>query len=141
MFSKEKQIIESNSDLSEHEKGFQVAALDGTSRAFEELLDKNDPQRFESAGHFRMNQRAVLAALFINLYRDEPILFLPFRLLTNLVEIDELWTTWRQRHAIMVQRMLGTRIGTRRFVWSRLFEEDDRTKSHFFPIFLICPVI
>ncbi len=112
MFSKEKEIIESNSDLSEHEKRFQVAALDGTLRGFEELLDKDAPERFESAGHFRMNQRAVLAALFINLYRDEPILFLPFRLLTNLVEIDELWTTWRQRHAIMVQRMLGTRIGT-----------------------------
>ena len=112
MFSKEKHIIESNTDLSDHEKSFQIAALDGTSSGFEDLLDKDHPERFEAAGHFRMNQRAVLASLFINLYRDEPILFLPFRLLTNLVEIDELWTTWRQRHAIMVQRMLGTRIGT-----------------------------
>ena len=35
-----------------------------------------------------------------------------FRYLTQLVEIDELMTNWRQRHALMVRRMLGTKIGT-----------------------------
>ena len=43
------------------------------------------------------------------LYRDEPILQLPFRFLTALVDIDELLTTWRYRHALMVQRMIGAR--------------------------------
>ncbi len=40
------------------------------------------------------------------------MLYTPFRYLTLLVDIDELFTSWRQRHAIMVQRMLGTKIGT-----------------------------
>ena len=47
-----------------------------------------------------------------NLYRDEPILHLPFRLLTALVELDEGFTTWRYRHVMMVQRMIGAKIGT-----------------------------
>ena len=28
------------------------------------------------------------------------------------MDIDELFTTWRQRHAIMVHRMIGGKIGT-----------------------------
>jgi tryptophan 2,3-dioxygenase len=54
----------------------------------------------------------LLAAVFINLYRDEPILHLPFRLLMALVQLDELFTTWRYRHVMMVQRMIGSKIGT-----------------------------
>ncbi len=54
----------------------------------------------------------MLAAIFINLYRDEPILHMPFMLLNHLVEIDELFTEWRYRHALMVHRMIGAKIGT-----------------------------
>ena len=28
------------------------------------------------------------------------------------MDMDELFTTWRQRHAIMVRRMIGAKIGT-----------------------------
>jgi tryptophan 2,3-dioxygenase len=104
--------LTSNSDLSAEEIAFQVTALQNTRKQFQSLLNKSDANHFNQDPHFCMNQRAVLAALFIKLYRDQPILHLPYKLLTNLIEIDELWTTWRQRHAIMVQRMLGTRIGT-----------------------------
>lgn len=48
----------------------------------------------------------------IMLYRDEPILQIPFRLLTALVTIDENLSLWRYRHALMVQRMIGAKIGT-----------------------------
>jgi tryptophan 2,3-dioxygenase len=59
-----------------------------------------------------LSRRALQAALLINLYRDEPILHLPFRLLAVLTEIERNFTTWRQRHAQMAMRMIGTRIGT-----------------------------
>jgi len=59
-----------------------------------------------------MSYKATLAALLINLYRDEPILHNPFNLLQCLVEIDEQLTTWRYRHTQMVLRMLGKKIGT-----------------------------
>jgi tryptophan 2,3-dioxygenase len=59
-----------------------------------------------------LSAKACRAALFIMLYRGYPILQLPFQLLNNLIEIDEQLSTWRYRHMNMVQRMIGTRIGT-----------------------------
>jgi tryptophan 2,3-dioxygenase len=50
--------------------------------------------------------------LFINLYRDEPVAQLPFRLLATLMDVDEALTNWRYRHALMVRRMIGSRMGT-----------------------------
>ena len=40
------------------------------------------------------------------------MLQLPFRLLSGLMDIDETLTNWRYRHALMVQRMIGRKIGT-----------------------------
>jgi tryptophan 2,3-dioxygenase len=59
-----------------------------------------------------LSAAASRAALFIMLYRGYPLLQLPFQLLNNLLEIDEQLSTWRYRHVSMVQRMIGTRIGT-----------------------------
>ncbi len=61
---------------------------------------------------WRMSRAAVQAALFIIVYRDRPVLQLPFRLLAALMNVDELLTLWRYRHALMVQRMIGVKIGT-----------------------------
>ena len=67
----------------------------------------------ESASPERqLSPKACRAALFIMLYRGYPILQLPFQLLNGLLEIDEQLSTWRYRHMSMVQRMIGTRIGT-----------------------------
>jgi tryptophan 2,3-dioxygenase len=51
-------------------------------------------------------------ALFIMLYRDYPLLHLPFELLSTLLEVDELLSLWRHRHIHMVQRTIGKRTGT-----------------------------
>ncbi len=51
-------------------------------------------------------------ALFIMLYRDHPLLQLPYELLNTLLEIDELLSMWRHRHIHMVQRTIGKRVGT-----------------------------
>ncbi len=59
-----------------------------------------------------LSDRARRAALFIFLYRDYPILQNPFRIINQLLEIDELMATWRWRHVNMVSRMIGMRVGT-----------------------------
>ena len=46
------------------------------------------------------------------LYRDEPILQTPFRLLTKLIDIDQSLNAWRYSHALLAQRMIGTKIGS-----------------------------
>lgn len=60
----------------------------------------------------QLSSKASRAALFIMLYRGYPIFQLPFQLLNCLLEIDEQLGTWRHRHMNMVQRTIGTRIGT-----------------------------
>src|SRR5690606_37313964 len=60
----------------------------------------------------RLSQLAMKNALFIMLYRDYPLLHLPFELLDRLLEIDEQLSLWRHRHIHMVQRAIGKRVGT-----------------------------
>ncbi|MEP6677522.1 MAG: tryptophan 2,3-dioxygenase family protein [Ferruginibacter sp.] len=67
---------------------------------------------FETDGERQLSPKAARAALFITLYQGYPMLELPFQLLNVLLEIDEQLGTWRYRHMNMVQRMIGTRIGT-----------------------------
>ena len=76
-----------------------------------DLLQKFDDMFFKAgAGDF--SPAALRAALFIMLYRDEPLFRLPFALLNALIEIDEQLANFRYRHLQMVRRMIGTRIGT-----------------------------
>jgi tryptophan 2,3-dioxygenase len=51
-------------------------------------------------------------AMFIMLYRDQPLLQLPYELLNTLLEVDEQLSMWRHRHIHMVQRTIGKRVGT-----------------------------
>jgi tryptophan 2,3-dioxygenase len=66
----------------------------------------------EFAGQRRFSNKANRAALFIMLYRDYPLLQLPFQLLNLLLDIDELMAMWRYRHMNMVHRIIGMRVGT-----------------------------
>ena len=76
-----------------------------------DLLRKFDDIFFKTGwGAFRPT--ALRAALFIMLYRDEPMFRLPFALLNSLIEIDEQLANFRYRHLQMVRRMIGTRVGT-----------------------------
>jgi len=59
-----------------------------------------------------LSPKASRSALFIMLYHAYPMLELPFQLLDTLLEIDNQLGAWRYRHINMVQRMIGSRIGT-----------------------------
>jgi len=76
-----------------------------------DLLGKFDDIFFQT-GWADFSPAALRAALFIMLYRDEPLFRLPFALLNALIEIDEQLATFRYRHLQMVRRMIGTRVGT-----------------------------
>nr|KAG5686942.1 hypothetical protein BaRGS_029480 [Batillaria attramentaria] len=63
-------------------------------------------------GERRMSHRAFQGAMMISLYRDEPRFNQPFKLITLLMDIDSLITKWRYNHVMMVQRMIGSKVGT-----------------------------
>lgn len=112
MLRNDRTLILENSTLSEEEKQRQIEGLERTRAQFDALLDPDRYEQDREQGKRRISHDALQAALLIHLYRNEPILHQPFRLLKTLVDIDENFTTWRYRHALMVMRMIGTKIGT-----------------------------
>jgi len=58
-------------------------------------------------------RRAVRAAMvFIESYRELPQLAWPRELLEGVLDLEQAMLIWRQRHARMVERMVGRRAGT-----------------------------
>lgn len=112
MLESDQKLIENNATLTDREKEFQIHGLEAIRTQYQSLLDENKFNALRADGVFRLSHQGFLAALFIHLYRDEPMLYSPYRYLALLLDIDEAFTNWRQRHALMVQRMLGTKIGT-----------------------------
>lgn len=112
MLKHDHEIISKNPGLSESVRALELKNLESTKETFKTLLDSKKFHEWQSQGKVRLSQRAMLSAVFIYLYRDYPALQMPFKILNSLVEVDEKFTTWRYRHAIMVQRILGTKIGT-----------------------------
>lgn len=61
----------------------------------------------------RHRQSRVRAALvFIESYRDLPLLAWPREVVDTIVELEQRFLLFRQRHARMVERVIGRRIGT-----------------------------
>ena len=112
MLARDRHVVETHPNIDAEERAVQLARFDDMAATFEALFDQSRWDALREQGRRRLSHRAILAALLINLYRDEPMFALPFRFLTGLVDIDEGFTTWRQRHALMVHRMIGGRIGT-----------------------------
>jgi len=50
--------------------------------------------------------------LFIESYRELPLLAWPRKLISTLIELEEAMVLWRSSHARMVERVIGRRVGT-----------------------------
>ena len=77
------------------------------SQATEDFLMARDVQ--EDPERIR---RIRAALLFVESYRELPLLAWPRLLLDTVVELEEQLVLWRHRHARMVERLIGRRVGT-----------------------------
>lgn len=105
--TKDIRTLRSHEGLDAEQREAEAKALEKAKESFKALFE---PESHEGA--WRMSPPAVQAALFITVYRDRPVLHMPSRLLGTLMDIDEAMTLWRYRHALMVERMIGVKIGT-----------------------------
>jgi len=112
MIEKERRAINASDYLSEKEKEMRLKMMGNTDTYFKTILEPEIHRKKMEEGKIRLSYRATVAALMISLYNEEPLLQLPYRFLLSLIDIEELLTTWRYRHAQMVQRMLGRKVGT-----------------------------
>ena len=104
--------IRAHPHLSQPEKDVQLASLQKSRAMFDGLLDDARYAELRAQGAWTLSRRALQAALFLFLYRDEPAAHGGFRMLKALMDIDETLALWRLRHALMVSRMLGRKVGT-----------------------------
>lgn len=111
-FSKDRSDVQSHDILSEEDKSNRIQSIDQAEHSFNSLFDGNAYQALVESGERRLSHKATLAALFIQLYRDYPLLDRPNELLQAICSFDETLSIWRYRHASMTMRMIGARIGT-----------------------------
>ncbi len=74
------------------------------------LMAAEDPAADEATRAFRRRVRAGI--VFLESYRELPRLAWPRELVDALVELEQSTVIWRQRHARMVERVIGRRTGT-----------------------------
>jgi tryptophan 2,3-dioxygenase len=112
MLSHDMAQIRAHPHLGQAEKDVQLASLQKSRTMFDGLLDDARYAELRAQGAWTLSRRALQAALFLFLYRDEPAAHGGFRMLKALMDIDETLALWRLRHALMVSRMLGRKVGT-----------------------------
>ncbi|MBI1214668.1 MAG: tryptophan 2,3-dioxygenase [Alphaproteobacteria bacterium] len=108
MIEGDRDTVRKSRKMTAQARKMELEKLDNMGAQFALLFDEKEGE----ARHWRFSQEALQAALLINLYRDQPALQLPFRILNDLMDMDELLALWRYRHALMAQRMLGTKMGS-----------------------------
>lgn len=80
---------------------------------FESIFDEKTHEALVKRGERRFTHKALMGAILITFYRDEPRFNQPYQLLSSLMDIDALITKWRYNHVLLVQRMLGSQqLGT-----------------------------
>lgn len=112
MLTNDLEQIRAHPHLNAAEKEVQLASLQRSRAMFDGLLDDARYAELRAQGAWTLSRRALQAALFLFLYRDEPAANGGFRMLKALMDMDETLALWRMRHALMVSRMLGRKVGT-----------------------------
>ena len=100
------------SGLSESDKMIRIKMIEENRKYFDNIFDEKNHLKSIEDGLTKLSYKATMSALLINLYREQPILQLPYKFLRQLVETDHKISLWRFRHVQMVEKMLGQKIGT-----------------------------
>ncbi len=111
MFEQEKTYILQHVDNTANQE-LSLKKLDQERLSFQMITDETTYNSYRQESYWKLSHRALMAALFIQVYRSSPKLNPAFQLITSLIDIDEKWTMWRYRHAQMAGRMLGQKVGT-----------------------------
>jgi tryptophan 2,3-dioxygenase len=108
MIDNDRDAVKKNRRMGAEARAMELKKLDGMQAQFDQLFGKEGGEQLP----WRFSKPALQAALFITAYRDQPALQIPFKVLSDLMDLDELLALWRYRHALMAQRMLGTKMGS-----------------------------
>ena len=112
MLDEDRQTLDEMTGMDSQQRDMAIMGIERTRQSFATIFNETEFEAARSEGKWRLSHRGLQGALFIQLYRDQVWLQMPHRLISVLLDIDEGLTLWRNRHAQMAQRMLGSKIGT-----------------------------
>ncbi|XP_039262948.2 tryptophan 2,3-dioxygenase-like [Styela clava] len=110
MLDEMKAVAEDESDLQKKEN--LMWEYKRKAKNFSTIFDENLHNDLLKKDERRFTYHALQGALMIFFYRDEPRFHLPFQLLHSLMDVDNYLMKFRYNHACMVQRMVGSKVGT-----------------------------
>uniref|UniRef100_A0A6U5CG48 Tryptophan 2,3-dioxygenase n=1 Tax=Hemiselmis andersenii TaxID=464988 RepID=A0A6U5CG48_HEMAN len=93
-------------------KAAMLAELEVKREAHLKLFDRGAHDELVRKGIRQFSFEATMACVFIQSFPTEQALQSAHRLVMHLVEMDDLLLMWRQRHSMVVMRMVGTKSGT-----------------------------
>eukprot|EP00297_Palpitomonas_bilix_P000252 CAMPEP_0113872272 /NCGR_PEP_ID=MMETSP0780_2-20120614/3112_1 /TAXON_ID=652834 /ORGANISM="Palpitomonas bilix" /LENGTH=375 /DNA_ID=CAMNT_0000857767 /DNA_START=28 /DNA_END=1155 /DNA_ORIENTATION=+ /assembly_acc=CAM_ASM_000599 len=111
LMKREEDLIEKE-DIPDEVKEQKKAELARAKSTYEVCFDEAKYEEKREQGVHRLSFKSFQAALLINIYQETPLLNFPFKLLASLVKIDDLVAKWRHQHAMLVQKMIGAKVGT-----------------------------
>ena len=101
MMAAEKKRIKNDPNVSDIDRQGFYKRLEEMRPHFDVIFNEGQYQELLKKGQRHFSYKSFLAALFIRLYRHHPLLHLPDLLLTEVVEVNALFTLWRYRHSLI----------------------------------------
>ena len=108
MFEKEKTLIQNHPFLDDEQRKKETVNVELMKDKFKDLFESENGDATQG----KLSRKALLSALFINLYRDYPMIHTPFQVLRSLIELDQMHVAWKHKHLSMVRKMIGLKMGT-----------------------------
>lgn len=112
MYDHDAELLANAFDVSSEHYKAELAKNRDNKRDFLALFDEEQHKELQSRGIKTLSFKATQAALLITLYSEQPQLHVPYLVLQRMVDIDLLLAQWRYRHALIVSRMIGSKLGT-----------------------------
>jgi len=112
MLNEEIQQIEGQTDLDEVEREEMLEETRQNHEGWRLVFDEDYFNELQRKNKIKWTYGAFQGAIFINHYRNHPSLQMPHKILVDLLDIETAMRQFRMRHADMVHRMLGNKIGT-----------------------------
>ncbi|CAF1024810.1 unnamed protein product [Adineta steineri] len=79
---------------------------------FDEMINEEKYNALVNSNQRRISHKAMLAALMIAHYYQQPCFQQVYQIISLLMDNDTLMTSWRHRHILLVLRQIGRKPGT-----------------------------
>ncbi len=101
-----------NAQTKNHVNDIQLEQLKAMEMSFIQIFNAAAYEQELQQGTRQLQYDSFISALFLYSNQYDVHLSNAYKVLKSIIELDELMAKWRYHHALMVQRMIGSKLGT-----------------------------